>query len=167
MSGASDHARSASEPERREFDFWLGGWDLTWEPDGRGTNTITSILRDRVILEQFDGSPSIPLRGMSVSAFDPGSGRWKQTWVDSDGGYLDFVGGMAGDRMILERTAKPGVLQRMAWFDIEPESLRWNWERSTDDGATWKVVWAITYRRRDLADDPGGPAIGTIGPAGF
>jgi hypothetical protein len=132
----------------RQFDFWLGHWDLSWEPDGRGVNLITSILDAHVILERFDGRPSIPLAGMSVSVFDRQVDRWRQVWVDSDGQYLDFVGGFESDRMVLERRRPDGRRQRMVWCDIEPESVHWSWQHSDDDGRSWTVDWAIDYRRR-------------------
>ena len=105
----------------RQFDFWLGHWDLRWEPDGRGVNEIVTILDDHGILERFDGRPSIPLAGMSVSVFDDTIGRWRQVWVDSDGQYLDFIGGLDGDRMVLERRRADGRLQRMVWSNIDAE----------------------------------------------
>jgi hypothetical protein len=142
--------RAVDSHAARQFDFWLGHWDLRWEPDGRGVNVITSILDDHVILERFDGRPSIPLAGMSVTAFDDTIGRWRQTWVDTDRQYLDFVGGMERDAMVLERRRVDGRLQRMVWSDIEPESLRWSWQHSDDDGRSWTVDWDIEYRRRTL-----------------
>jgi len=147
--------RGAPGLETRQFDFWLGSWDLTWEPDGRGVNEVRSILDDRVILENFDGRPAIPLAGMSVSIFDADLGRWRQTWVDTNGAYLDFTGGLAGDRMILERTTATGWLQRMVWSEIDARSLHWSWEHS-HDGRSWTVDWAIDYRRRPLVTS-GGP----------
>lgn len=136
----------------RQFDFWLGSWDLAWE-DGTGTNEISAIIDGMVIHEQFDGRPGSPLRGISVSAWDSTIGRWRQTWVDSNGAYLDFIGSFEGGRMILERTTADGIRQRMVWFDIESDSLRWNWERASSDGSDWDVLWAVRYRRRDLPTD--------------
>jgi len=147
---ASVEDRAIDSLPARQFDFWLGDWDLRWEPDGCGVNVITSILDDHVVLEQFDGRPSIPLAGMSVSVFDRDIGRWRQVWVDSDGQYLDFVGGFEGERMVLERRRSDGRLQRMVWSNIAAESLLWSWEHSDDDGARWTVDWAIDYRRRTL-----------------
>ena len=37
---------------------------------------------------------------------------------------------------------------RMIFRDIEPDSFRWLWERSTDAGATWATAWEIAYTRR-------------------
>jgi len=141
--------------ENREFDFWIGEWDLTWAENGRGRNVITKILDGKVVQEQFasvpaDGSPD--LVGMSVSVYNAQMAQWQQTWVDNQGSYLDFVGGMVDDKMILSRQAVVNgepVQQRMVWADIEPDSINWRWERSSDEVVTWQVVWAINYRRKD------------------
>ncbi len=135
-----------------DFDFWIGEWEVSWPHDGRGRNVISRVLDDRVILESFDGNPGLPFRGMSLSTISPETGRWHQTWVDSDGGYLDFQGGMVEGRMILQRTARidgRAVEQRMVFDQIARDSLEWRWERSTDGGVTWELVWPISYRRVD------------------
>jgi len=137
--------------ELRQFDFWLGEWDLTWGEDGRGTNVITAVLDQRVIQEQFDGRPATPLQGLSVSTYNMQLGKWQQTWVDNSGSYLDFVGEFAAGKMILSREATLAgqpILQRMVWYNIAEQSLDWNWERSTDDGETWQIMWHIHYQRK-------------------
>ena len=135
----------------RQFDFWLGDWDLTWGEAGKGTNRITAVLDNRVIQEQFDGTPSTPLQGLSVSAYNTQLGKWQQTWVDNSGSYLDFVGEFADGKMILSREAvlegKP-IQQRMVWHNITELALDWNWERSEDGGETWQVMWHIRYQRK-------------------
>lgn len=88
----STKEQPCNTPEARQFDFWIGEWNLTWGDEGKGTNIITSTLGGCVILENFDGTPSITLKGMSVSTFNARSGKWEQTWVDNQGGYLDFTG---------------------------------------------------------------------------
>lgn len=140
-----------SSPEFRQFDFWLGGWDLTWQDSGRGSNTITRELGDCVIVENFTTLDSAPFVGRSVSTFSRETGHWQQTWVDNQGSYLDFSGGMAGDSMILSREARRNdstFLQRMVFYNITPDSLDWSWQRSDDRGATWRPMWDIHYTRR-------------------
>jgi hypothetical protein len=147
----SENAKPCAAPEARQFDFWIGEWEASWGDDGEGKNTITSMLGGCVILENFDGSPSTPLRGMSVSTFDARAGKWKQTWVDNQGGYLDFAGEFADGKMILQRQATvdgQAFQQRMVWHNIAEKEFDWNWERSDDGGQTWKVLWAIHYMRR-------------------
>lgn len=134
-----------------EFDFWLGEWDLTWAENKHGINRIERIMDGAVIQENFE---SDGYKGMSISVFSKEDNRWHQTWVDSTGSYLDFVGGFSDGRMILSRNGivdgKP-VLQRMIWHEITRNQFRWNWERSEDDGAAWRVIWEIQYQRKGIA----------------
>ncbi len=144
--------RPCDSPAGHQFDFWLGEWDLTWGEGEHGTNKITKILGDCVILEEFDGTPAMEFHGMSLSVFNQRTGLWHQTWVDSSGGYLDFKGSFQNEKMILSREAViegKSVLQRMVWYNLSEDSLDWNWERSLDSGETWKVAWHIRYVRRN------------------
>ena len=153
---------AAQAPESEQipeeyFDFWVGEWNLTWEaPDGsveRGFNKIEKILDGKVLLENFkalDGRFA-GYQGKSFSVFHPRSKTWKQTWVDSNGGYLDFVGKIDGDRRIFHRDGKgpngAPVKQRMVFYDITDDSLTWDWELSKDGGKTWELQWRIHYER--------------------
>ncbi|MEO5704290.1 MAG: hypothetical protein ABIZ52_01805 [Candidatus Limnocylindrales bacterium] len=137
-----------------ELDFWLGTWEGTWADGGRGTNTITRKLRDRVVLEQFEESVESggegALHGRSWSVFNADHGAWRQTWVDDHGAYLDFTGERVDGLFAFARSAPelgPDVLQRMVFRDVEPDGFRWTWEASLDGGTTWAVNWEIAYRR--------------------
>jgi hypothetical protein len=142
--------------EQKQFEFWVGEWDLTWPGQkegevGHGTNTITRTMDGCVVQENFSGGDSMHLRGMSVSIFDARSRHWKQTWVDNEGGYLDFIGDFKDGRMILQReTIGNGakILQRMIWKNITSNELDWSWEASKDGGKTWQVNWPIHDKRK-------------------
>ena len=159
--GAFAQATAAAPPnpcaaaEQKQLDFWVGDWDLTWPGQkageiGHGTNHIQRILDGCVVQENFSGQAT-HLRGTSVSIFDVTAGKWKQTWVDNEGGYLDFVGGFKDGQMILQResTGKSGAtfLQRMVWKNISANEFDWSWESSKDAGNTWQVQWPIHYKR--------------------
>ena len=152
---------SASNPctaaQQKQLDFWVGEWELTWPGEkagetGHGTNSITRILDGCVVQETFSGGDSMHLRGSSVSIFDSTAGKWKQTWVDNEGGYLDFVGELKDGQMMLQREAVRNdgtkVLQRMVFKNIGPNELDWSWEASRDGGKTWQVQWPIHYKRK-------------------
>ncbi len=146
---------ACAAPEAAQFDFWVGEWDARWEQGGKpgkGTNTIHKVLGDCIVHEDFREEGGDALHGLSVSAWDPRARRWKQTWVDNTGSYLDFVGELKDGRMVLAREAAgadgKGFLQRMVWYNIAPRVFDWNWERSDDGGKTWQVVWKIAYARR-------------------
>lgn len=145
----------ASEPitleldAARQFDFWLGEWDCTWHDDGReqhGTNSVYLDLGGAVVVESFDGRPSLDFQGLSYSVYDRREHCWKQTWVDSDANYLDFTGGWEDGAMELRRTAG-GALFRLRWDNIERDAFDWAWQRSDDEGESWTSLWEIEYRR--------------------
>ena len=137
----------------RQFDFWLGEWDCTWYEDGLehvGTNSVYADLGGAVLVENFDGRPSLDFQGLSFSVYDRKGRCWKQTWVDSNGGYLDFEGGFADGVMELRRAGEhddAGALFRMRWENIERDSFDWSWQRSEDGGENWHALWEIEYTR--------------------
>jgi hypothetical protein len=141
---------TAQQDAARQFDFWLGEWDCSWGDGERGTNSVYLDLGDHVVVESFDARPALEYQGMSHSVYDRTAGVWKQTWVDSDGAYLDFAGRYENGVMDLRRAGlfegRPAQF-RMRWFDIERDSLSWAYERSDDDGDTWTTLWAIGYSR--------------------
>jgi len=141
----------SKRPAAKQLDFWLGEWDVSWGDDQHGTNRIVRILDERVIQENFDGTPSLDFRGMSLSVYSEKLQQWQQTWTDSQGSYWHFTGGVVGNEMILTTNdvidGQP-VLLRMVFYNITQDELDWRWERSDDDGATWQERWQIHYHRR-------------------
>ena len=136
-----------SEQPENHFDFWLGKWDCTWGENGTGTNHVMRIMNGKIIQENFSAPD---LTGMSVSSFDSERNLWCQTWVDSNGTHLDFTGKFNDGKMILAPDAVvkgEACKQRMVWHHIQEDQFDWNWERSDDGGATWRVLWQIKYKR--------------------
>lgn len=155
-----ERARPCDTPEGHQLDFWIGEWELAWPAgqggasegeEGRGTNAISRTLGDCIVYEQFE-SETTGLSGRSWSTYDPRSGQWRQTWVDDQGSYLTFTGGLRDGRMELygpERTTPDGrtFRMRMIWTDVTEDSLTWRYQRTTDAGETWTDAWVIQYRR--------------------
>ena len=144
-------------PEQKQLNFWVGEWTAAWPgpKEGeiqKGSNSITRILDGCIVQETFDGGKDSPLRGHSVSVFDMQSGKWKQTWVDNQGSYLDFVGEFKDGQMILGREFRKAdgtkIMHRMVFKNITPNSFDWSWEASKDGGKTWQVQWPIKYTRK-------------------
>lgn len=148
----AQNTEPCSAPQHRQLDFWQGEWDLAWEPfnandPGVGRNTISLMLDDCVVQEAFSGAG---LRGHSVSVFHAPSGRWRQTWVDSSGGYFALTGGPdhEGFRLDLTRLDDNAPHMRMIWRNVRQDSMDWHWQRSEDAGQTWQDQWVIHYVRR-------------------
>ena len=156
-SGQANPKNPCTVPQQKQFEFWVGEWDLTWpgqkanEVD-HGTNSIKRIMDGCVVQENFSGGDSMAMRGTSLSMFDTRANKWKQTWVDNQGGYLDFTGEFKDGQMILQREGvRPDgtkVLQRMVWKNITTSEFDWSWEASLDGGKTWQVNWPIHYKRK-------------------
>ena len=134
-----------------QFDFWVGDWDLTWNDSLKGTNTIKKQLNNYVITEEFY-NPSTQFTGKSWSVYDTVSARWRQTWVDNQGGYIALSGQFENNKMILatEPVVRNGkaIVSRMIFYNIQANSFDWNWEHSTDGGTRWNLAWKIHYQRR-------------------
>lgn len=168
---ASDEeiSEKCSAPEMRQLDFWLGEWDLTSrqrDPDNPDRarkitmhNSVRRILDGCVIVERFNGTPAIPLRGASVSHYDRDIGKWRQTWVDNQGGWYNLTGEYKDGKVVLTTpdTVRGGkrMRWRMIFSEIARDGLDWEWQRSTDAGLTWESRWRIHYSRRK--QPPGTP----------
>lgn len=155
-SAAQNNPKPCSSSEARQFDFWVGEWQLTWD-DGKGgvatgTNSVTQLFDGCVIQENFKDTAQSFL-GMSVSMYSTILNKWQQTWVDNQGAYLDFIGEFKDGKMTLERnfTTANGKkhFQRMIFYNISKNELDWNWEKSEDEGKTWTLAWKIQYKRKN------------------
>ena len=160
---ASAPSKACAAPEYRQFDFWIGDWDLVvharssptsdqWA-EARGHQHVEAILGGCAIAEHFaaDG-PQAPWAGASYSSWQPSSSQWRQTWVDDSGGYLAFRGGMEHGAMTLYGEPREvngeHVQMRMVFLDVAPAALRWEWQRTTDAWETSTVMIAIDYTRK-------------------
>jgi hypothetical protein len=149
-------APSAAVPcesaQNRQFDFWLGQWEVT-NPAGQlaGRSRIEAILDGCVLLENWD-SPS-GVSGKSFNIFNAATGHWEQFWVDNSGSRLHLSGGMHEGNMVLQGVqdkagASTGVAQRerITWTPNADGSVRQHWETSSDDGKSWKTSFDGLYR---------------------
>ncbi len=92
--------RPCSTPEHRQFDFWIGDWEV-FNPQGQrvGSNRIDKVLGGCALHESWRGSTGH--RGSSYNFYDAANGKWHQTWIDVDGAPLYINGGFENGRMRL------------------------------------------------------------------
>lgn len=139
--------------EHRQFDFWLGEWNVTSGDQPAGTNRISSIQNGCVLQEHWQGAGAGGITGTSFNIYDRATGLWHQTWVDASGTLLQLDGGIVDGAMVLsgERPARTGrgvAQHRISWMPNEDGSVRQLWEASQDGGATWNVIFDGLYRPR-------------------
>jgi hypothetical protein len=150
-------ARAAcDEPERRQFDFWLGAWQVDGAQGLAGHNRIVSIEDGCALLEHWRGAKGGS--GTSLNVYDPVARRWLQTWVDRDGTVLRLAGGWNGTAMVLEGTlpdAASGTLvaQRITWTPAVDGGVRQHWQARAAGSDAWSTVFDGRYRRDSGARD--------------
>jgi hypothetical protein len=152
-SGTATPGKACTGPEYRQFDFWLGRWEV-YTPDGKraGSNHIEPVLDGCVLRESWVGATG--MIGSSYNTYAPGTRRWHQTWVDNRGLLLLLDGGFARGVMTLSGTTtdRKGVrtTHRIRWSNIGAgrDSVRQHWETSSDGGATWVDAFDGIYVRK-------------------
>lgn len=149
--------RAFFAPGPDNLDFWVGSWECSgkslqangkdWS-ETHATNRIEKILGEKVVHENFAMGQFL---GQSWSVFNPRTKQWHQTWVDNQGAYIDLVGGIEKDGVILKtlpNSLKPKHFSRMVFSDIKSDSFTWRWEASTDGGKSWALQWRLDYKRK-------------------
>src|SRR6266508_5272465 len=78
---------SCTAPQYRQFDFWLGDWDLVGA-DGKKSaeDKVVQVLGGCALQENWTGVKSG--QGLSFSAYDPATRHWHQTLIDDGGAVL-------------------------------------------------------------------------------
>lgn len=143
---------ACTAPEHRQFDFWVGYWDVY--PTGKDRLVAHSLIEKLyagcTIRENW--MPLSKDDGGSLNMYDPADRRWHQTWQDSQNGHVQFDGGVVNGKMILVGNWKnangPGqdALTRMTYSRNADGSVRQFGEQSTDSGKTWSPAFDFTYR---------------------
>ena len=139
-----------SAPAYREFDFWLGDWDV-FEIGGstrEARATVTRVQNDCGLREQYEGADGSS--GESLSMYDPSTAEWQQTWLSNRGQIVVIHGALQGEAMILSGTDDTGGGHRLVRGVWKPDSagVRETAERSSDDGKTWTPWFDLSFRKR-------------------
>ena len=98
--------------------------------------------------------PGGEYRGVTLRAYDPGTGQWAIWWLDGrqpfgsleppvKGRFVDGVGTFFADDTL---RGKP-IRVRFIWSDITPTSAHWEQAFSEDGGKTWETNWITDFRK--------------------
>jgi hypothetical protein len=141
-----------SDPKNREFDFWVGNWNVTVQGQQAGTNDIQLILGDCVLFENWVGARGST--GKSFNFYDAAEDHWRQIWVDDRGGVIEFTGEVRDGSMYYTATTNNPtngeVTEHKLTFTPNADgSVRQHWEQSKDEGANWQTVWDGLYVKMD------------------
>lgn len=137
-------------PEWRQFDFWVGEWDV-YTPQGQlaGNNVIQNAENGCVLIENWTGG--LGGTGKSINFYDKDISKWRQIWVANNGTITEFAGNYDEKERIMklygETHPRNGqkILRKLFFYNLEPGKVRQYSEQSTDDGKTWNVAYDFTY----------------------
>lgn len=137
---------ACAAPEHRQFDFWVGRWEVS--PSGTERVIARSVIErmagDCVIRESW-----MPLRGgggSSLNTWRPDERRWRQLWADSANSWVEFSGGIDGGAMVLVAGGDGARRTRMTYTRQPAGAVRQLVEQTTDGGASWTPQYDFTYR---------------------
>lgn len=140
-------------PEARQFDFWVGTWDVYNPQNGRqvGVNVIEPVLKDCALVENWSGAGGSD--GKSMNFFDAQRKTWRQVWVSDLGNILDYRHGEYRDGAmrfsgITIDEAGDTTRQKLTFFEVAPDTVRQLFEASTDGGRSWNTTWVGIYVKR-------------------
>lgn len=148
---AQQPASTCAAQEYRQFDFWVGEWEVHAGGRLAGANSITREHGGCVLVERWVGVRG--MTGTSLNVYLPSKNQWHQTWADSTGRLLQLYGEFQDGAMRLTGSGLNGglTLDRTTWTPNPDGTVRQLWEQSTDGGRTWSVVFDGLYRRRRSA----------------
>ena len=144
----------AYTPENRQFDFWLGEWNVSTTQGAvpSGNSKIELILEDCVVQENWKSLNS-PYAGRSYNIYNASLKRWEQYWVDNVGGNIFFYGGLKDGVMDywtddLPQPDGTKLKRHLQFFKLGPDSVRQFSQGSSDGGKSWQVEYDFTYIRK-------------------
>lgn len=150
--GASKVSPCEEDPRFREFDFWVGQWDVH-DVNGTfvGENSITREESGCVVIENWRGAKGST--GMSINYLDKVTNEWVQSWHAAGGYQIVMRGGLTDDGMLLNGTIHyiaNGQTSpfRGLWTAMPDGRVRQYFEQSNDDGATWEPWFEGFYSRQ-------------------
>ncbi len=152
LSQAQQQSRCKTQPEYRQFDFWVGDWEVK-NPNGAvvGTNTIELVAGDCLILENWTSSQGST--GKSMNYYNLLDSKWHQKWVGSNGIPIELSGRYDAESRSLVLTGEslgPGgimVRNKLTFHHINDDYVRQVWEQSSDEGKTWTTAFDGHYHR--------------------
>jgi hypothetical protein len=148
---------SVPDSESHALDFWLGDWVIT-APGGTGSSTskVYFTLDSHLLIESWEAGPGH--EGENIVAYNPQEKSWHWLFVDNRGHVHAFTGTVKLGQGEFKGTSQGAngepVLNRLRLMRVSPDQVEQTWEQSTDNGATWTMVFPRgVLAEKQLRDD--------------
>ena len=144
------HGAPCDGGAHRDFDFWIGRWDVTDKGKVIAASVIERFAGGCAILESYTQADGYS--GKSINFYDAALGRWRQQWVDSMGNSSEWSGGLREGAMRFDGEAHRAdgakVTRNMTFTPLPDGSVRQASDRSVDGGRTWLPGYDFVYVRK-------------------
>ena len=142
---------SCTSVESRQFDFWIGDWDVFERGDAsqRAHVRVDPILDGCVLWERYEDATG--LRGESFSMYDAVRKHWHQTWLTNRGQLLTMEGQLERGEMVLvgDRHNSDGQEARVrGTWKADSDGVLESADISSDGGKSWKSWFDLRFRSR-------------------
>jgi hypothetical protein len=151
---ATNSDSCSANSENRQLDYWLGDWRVGAEgSSGNAHSTVTLSLDKCLVVENWDGGRGH--HGQNIFGYSADDKSWYGMFADNEGRVHVFTSGKIASGIAEFEGASRGpngetVLNRVKVTRINPNKVEQTWEKSTDNGATWKLVFRGEYSRAGL-----------------
>lgn len=140
------------DPRFRAFDFWTGDWDVYAGGQLVGHNLVTLEMHGCLIHEHWSGGGV----GESFNYYDAHAGKWRQNWVDENGGIVWYEGQASANGVMHMEGGYANAdgtsgLARVAWTTNPDGTVHHVIERSVDGGKTWSHYFDALYKKTRLS----------------
>lgn len=153
--------------EFRQFDFWLGNWDV-YNSAGKkvGENKVVLVQDSCAIQENWTSGTQT---GTSYSYYNTSNKMWSQVYIDNTGNILELKGKYKNGKMILK--SKPVVNPKnkkstqnvIIWFQDDSGFVHQKWDIVNSKDSVVAVVFDGIYKKKKNSSDSYAKATGIGG----
>src|SRR5271156_1094116 len=148
---AQDPRACSASTESRQLDFWLGDWIVSYPGmSATSSSTVHLSLDNSLGVKRWVGAKGHT--GENMFAYSSDDKSWHGMFADNQGrvhvfegkvspGFAEFFGPSRGPD-------GEAVLNRIKIVRASADKVEQSWEKSTDNGSTWKTEFRGEYTRK-------------------
>ncbi|HEY6337671.1 MAG TPA: hypothetical protein VIW68_04185 [Candidatus Sulfotelmatobacter sp.] len=141
----------AANPENGQLDYWLGNWTIgAAGSSGNAHSTVSPSLDRCLVVENWDDGRGHD--GRNIFGYSAEDKSWYGMFADNQGRVHVFTSGKvsSGSAEFEGPSRGPNaetVLNRVKINRLSPNKVEQTWEKSSDNGTTWNLVFRGEYSR--------------------